>query len=100
MTYSVVKFEWDEAKEKSNRRKHSVSFVEARQLFQSGVEYLVIYDVEHSEFEDRFVAIGPIARGVVVVVYTEPEEDVVRILGARVATRQELKLYETYLSQF
>ena len=94
-----VRFEWDEAKDESNRRKHGVSFAEARQLFQSGVEYLVIYDADHSEVEDRFVAIGPIARGVVVVVYTEPEETVVRVLGARLAVRRERDLYETYLDQ-
>jgi uncharacterized protein len=95
---SVI-FEWNEAKNESNRRKHGVSFAEARQLFQSGVEYLVIYDAEHSESEDRFVAIGPIARGVVVVVYTEPEETLVRILGARLAVRRERDLYERYLDQ-
>lgn len=94
-----MRFEWDEAKDESNRRKHGVSFVEARQLFQSGVEYVVIYDADHSEVEDRFIAIGPIARGVVVVVYTDPEEDVVRILGARVATRRERDAYEMHLGQ-
>jgi uncharacterized DUF497 family protein len=91
-----VKFEWDETKNESNRRKHGVSFVEASHLFQSGVEYLEIYDADHSEFEDRVIAIGPVARGVVVVVYTEPEQDVVRMLGARLATRRERNMYETY----
>jgi uncharacterized protein len=94
-----VRFEWNEAKDKSNRRKHGVSFGEARQLFQSGVEYLVIYDADHSEVEDRFIAIGPIARGVVVVIYTEREDDVVRVLGARLATRREQDLYEAYLDR-
>lgn len=93
---SVI-FEWNEAKNESNRRKHGVSFAEARQLLQSGVECLVIYDAEHSELEDRFVAIGPIARGVIV--YTEPEETLVRILGARLAVRRERDLYERYLDQ-
>ena len=94
-----MNFEWDEAINKSNRRKHGVSFAEARQLFQSGVECLLIYDADHSEVEDRFIAIGPLARGVVLVVYTEPEEDVVRVLGARLATRRERDIYEMYLEQ-
>lgn len=99
MTYSVMRFEWDDAKDESNRRKHGVSFGEARQLFQSGVEYLVIYDADHSEVEDRFIAIGPIDRGVVVVVYTEPGDDVVRVFGARLAARRERDLYQRYLDR-
>jgi uncharacterized DUF497 family protein len=94
-----VRFEWDEAKEKINARKHGVSFIEARRLFESG-EYLEIYDADHSEVEDRFIAIGPIARGVLVVVYTESDEDVVRVLGARFATRRERGLYQMYLDRF
>ena len=94
-----MRFEWDKAKDESNRRKHGVSFAEARQLFQSGVEYLVIDDAEHSEVEDRLIAIGPIGRGVVVVVYTEPDETVVRALGARLAVRRERDLYKRYLGQ-
>jgi uncharacterized DUF497 family protein len=50
--------------------KARLAFAEARQLFESGADYLEIFDVEHSEFEDRFIAIGPIDRGLVIVVYT------------------------------
>ena len=63
-----MRFEWDEDKDQGNQVKHGVSFSEAQQLFRSGVDYLEIFDVEHSEAEDRFIAIGPIERGVVVVV--------------------------------
>ena len=78
-------FEWDEAKDLNNQRKHGLAFAEAQRLFESGAEYLEIFDAEHSEFEDRFIAIGPIDRGLVVVVYTEREEDLIRIIGARLA---------------
>lgn len=47
-------------------------------------------------FEDRFIAIGPIARGIVVVVYTERDEGVVRIIGARMATGHERELYRSH----
>ena len=63
-----VDFEWDDAKDRSNQRKHGLSFAEARQLFESGADYLEIFDVDHSELEDRFIAIGPIDRGLAVVV--------------------------------
>jgi uncharacterized DUF497 family protein len=85
-----VPFEWDEAKDRSNQRKHGLSFAEAQRLFESGADYLDIFDAEHSEFEDRFIAIGPIDRGLVVIVYTEREEGLVRIIGARWATNASM----------
>ena len=88
-----MEFEWDPSKDLGNQRKHGVSFTEARQLFESGESYLEIFDAEHSEFEDRFIAIGPIERGVVVVVFTERDEDVIRIIGARIASKREEALY-------
>ena len=62
-------------------------------LFQGDADYLVIYDEEHSDDEDRFLAIGPIARGVVTVAHTEPREDVIRIISARMATQTEEELF-------
>ena len=56
-----------------------------------------IYDEQHSVDEDRFIAIGAIRAGVVVVVFTEPEDDVIRILSARRATKNETDLYFRHL---
>ncbi len=92
-------FEWDDSKDPGNQRKHGLSFSEATELFQSASEYLEIFDGDHSEAEDRFIAIGPINRGLVVVVYTEPEEQRGRIIGARLANRREQKLYRSYVDQ-
>jgi uncharacterized DUF497 family protein len=89
-----VRFEWDPAKAASNLRKHGVSFEEARTLLSSGVDYLEVYDSEHSEDEDRFLAIGLVPRGVVCVMFVERDEDSIRILGARLATRREQELLE------
>jgi uncharacterized protein len=88
-----MRFEWDPAKAKTNLAKHGLSFEEAIELFKPGVDYLEIYDEEHSDAEDRFIAIGPISRGVIVVSYTERDDDFLRILGARLATKQEIKAY-------
>jgi len=73
--------------------------LEARSLFESEVDYLEIFDSEHSDFEDRFIAIGPIERGLVVIVYTEREEDIIRIIGARWANNREQSLYRSYVDQ-
>ena len=91
-----MRFEWDPAKDKSNRAKHGVSFDQASELFKSGVEYLEIYDEEHSDEEDRFIAIGPIKRGVIVIAYTERDDDVLRIVSARMATKRERQRYERF----
>ena len=89
-----MRFKWDESKNRSNQRKHGVSFEEAKSLFESGVEYLEIFDEEHSLDEDRFIAIGPIARGVVVVVWVDRSDDIVRIISSRMATHREIKFLE------
>ena len=91
-----MEVEWDPEKNRENQRKHRLSFEEAADLFTSGDDYLEIFDAEHSEDEDRFIAIGAIVRGVVVVVWTEREEDVVRIISARPATSRETRLFHKY----
>jgi uncharacterized DUF497 family protein len=88
-----VKASWDEAKSQANRRKHGVSFAEAQELFSSGSDYLEIFDDAHSEFEDRFLAIGPLGRGIVVVVWTERDDETRRIISARWATKGERALF-------
>lgn len=92
-------FEWDDAEDVLNRRKHGLSFAEARRLFESGTNALEIFDAEHSESEDRFIAIGPVGSRLLVVVFTEPEEGLVRIIGARVATRREQVLYRLHMER-
>jgi len=92
-------FAWDDAKDLANQQKHGLSFAEAKQLFESGADYLEIFDADHSEAEDRFIAIGPVKRGVVVVVYTEPEENLIRIIGARPASERERELFRSHMDE-
>ena len=92
-----VEFEWDPRKDEANRRRHGISFEEAKELFTSGVDFLELFDAEHSEDEDRFIAIGPSTRGVILVVYTERLEGVFRIISARGATRAETRMLWQYL---
>jgi hypothetical protein len=92
-----VRIEWDPKKDAANRAKHDLSFEDASRLFRSGVDYLEIYDAEHSSEEDRFFAIGPIDRGIITVVCTERSEDSIRIISARRATRSEVGLFRRYV---
>ena len=88
-----MRVEWDPEKDRANRAKHGLSFEEVQVLFDGKADCLLIYDEAHSDEEDRFLAIGQIRSGVVVVAHTEPEEDVIRIISARMATRNEEELF-------
>jgi uncharacterized protein len=94
-----LRFEWDDAKDVANRTNHGVTFEEASELFISGADYLEIFDEAHSDTEDRFIAIGPIARGLILVVWTERDEATIRIISARWATKGEHRLYMEHLKQ-
>ncbi len=94
---SFVKVVWDRAKDVANQKKHGVSFKEASELLVSGVEHLEIFDEAHSSDEDRFISIGPIRRGLVLVVWTERQDDEVRIISARWATRREQGLFRAHV---
>jgi len=91
-----MRFEWDPAKAAANRKKHGVSFREATEVFARDASCLEIYDEAHSDEEDRFIAVGKSKRGVLVVVYSEPENEVLRIVSERMATRNERLLFERY----
>lgn len=91
----ATRFEWDPEKDRANRTKHGVSFEEAKELFESGLDYLEIYDENHSSDEDRFIAIGPIRRGTVVVAFAE-QENVIRVVSARMASTAEIRRFDAY----
>lgn len=84
----IVRFEWDEAKNLANKRKHGLSFEAASEVFSTN-DFLEIFDQDHSIDEDRFIAIGLVVSGIVTVVWTERDEDVIRIISARPATKRE-----------
>ena len=89
-----MKFEWDPAKAANNIRKHGVSFDEAVTVFKDPLAF-IFDDTSHSEEEHREIIIGTSAlRRRIFVCFVERLEDVIRIISARPATRQEIKDYE------
>jgi len=95
-----LRFEWDERKATTNRRKHGVSFEEARTVFLDE-DALQIPDPEHSEDEDRFVMLGLSSRlRVLVVCHCDRQDDeVIRIISARKADRGERRQYDEWRSR-
>ena len=92
-----MRFEWDTEKAARNELIHGVSFEEACEVFTTDAPVLEIYDVDHSETEDRFKSIGPIRRGLVLVVWTERSDDLVRVISAWWATKGDERLYAEYV---
>lgn len=87
-------FDWDEGKNLSNQKKHGISFEEAEAVFVDE-NALLIHDPDHSGEEDRFVLMGLSAKLRMLVVnhcYRKNDE-VIRIISARKATRMERKQY-------
>ena len=80
-------FEWDDRKAASNRRKHGVSFDEARQVFRD-LTAVDRPDLGEDYGEDRYLIIGQADSGLLAVVYTERDPRI-RIISARPATRKE-----------
>jgi len=91
-----VKFEWDPEKDKTNRNKHKVTFLEACYVFADKY-MLTFFDEEHSEDEDRWITSGQIPNGKILVVnhtYRRIKgKESVRIISARKATKYEEKQY-------
>ena len=89
-----LRFEWDDRKNAQNRRKHGVSFEEAETVFYDE-HALLIADPDHSEHEERFILLGlsSVLRTLVVCHCYRREGDVVRIISARLADRQEREQY-------
>lgn len=90
----MIKFEWDENKNEINKRKHQISFEEAKTVFFDA-EALVIDDPEHSEEEERFIILGFSLRANLLVVCHcyRASDTIIRIISARKATTAETRQY-------
>ena len=88
-----MRFEWNARKAAANLRKHDVSFDEAASVFFDPLS-ATGDDPDHSVDERRFVTFGRSSAGHLLVVAHVQDEDAIRIISARHATRAERKLYE------
>jgi uncharacterized protein len=89
-----LEFEWDKKKDKTNTKKHGVTFDEARTAFYD--EHAIqFFDPEHSDEEDRFLLLGSSFNlKTLVVCHCYREKDtVVRIISARKADKDEEQFY-------
>ncbi len=86
-------FDWDDNKATLNKKKHGVSFAEAATVF-SDPNAIELLDGKNSDKEDRWILVGQSAKSqVLLVVYVEREEEVVRLISARRAVKEEINQY-------
>ena len=95
MTYN---FEWNTKKAGSNKAKHGISFEQACIVFRDP-KAITIYDVSHSDKEDRWITLGiSSGSGLLVVHHTflqiDTSEVVIRIISCRKASKKEIKHYQ------
>ena len=88
-----MKLEWDPKKAKLNLRKHRVSFEEAATALSDPMAATGA-DPDHSITEERYVTFGVSERGRLLVVAHTDEEETIRIISARIASKGERELYE------
>lgn len=86
-------FAWDATKASLNSRKHGVTFGEAATVFADPLAKIAD-DPDHSIDEERELILGSSARGRLLVVFFCQKDALVRIISARVATRNERYVYE------
>jgi uncharacterized protein len=92
----MSRFEWDDDKNRANRRKHGISFEEAATIFDGPV--LSLEDAsDPSEIRER--SYGLIGGLVVACVIHTDRDDTIRIISARKATPNERKLFNAYLKR-
>ena len=93
----ALDFEWDANKAASNAQKHGVTFARAAQVFLDPLS-LTVYDEEHSQHEERWHTIGHDTQGSLLLIAhtyhaTSTHSARVRLISARLATKQERRLY-------
>jgi uncharacterized DUF497 family protein len=85
-----MKFEWDDKKNAANIKKHKIRFDHAMRVFDDP-NHIECYDENHSDSEDRFIAVGFAGNQGLFVVFTEPDAETKHIISARKAKKYELE---------
>jgi hypothetical protein len=86
-------FDWDEGNVLKNWVKHRVTAAECEQIFFNR-PLVVAEDVEHSQTEGRFYALGQTDAGRLLVVVFTFRRNLIRAISARAMTKKERKEYE------
>lgn len=92
-----MEFEWDEAKEQANLKKHGISFDEAKQIFDGPV--LKRVDDRQDYGEVREISVGLLSPDAPVIVVHAGRGQKMRLISARKASSRERKVFYDYLER-
>ncbi len=85
-------FDWDQANIEKNWDRHNIAFYECEEVFFR--EPIVLEDLNHSEKEQCYFALGQTVRGRLVTVIFTVRKNKIRVISARDMSRKERKFYE------
>ena len=86
-----MKFEWDEHKRKINLSKHGFDFRDAKKVFDTPM--VIAPDDREDYNEERWLGVGMLDGRVVAVIFTEADEETIRIISLRKAVSHERAMY-------
>jgi uncharacterized DUF497 family protein len=89
-----MEFEWDDEKNKSNIKKHSISFEQAKAIFD--YEILTKVDDRYNYGEIREISLGLLEGKTIIVVVHTQREGKIRIISARKANKEERETYNEH----
>ena len=82
-----MKFEWDDNKNKANIEKHGIAFTDVCEIFNAPM--LVLEDSRYQYDEVRYIGMGTVKRRILVIIFTRPHIQTIRIISARKANQRE-----------
>jgi uncharacterized DUF497 family protein len=85
-----MRFEWDEAKRRSNLRSHGFDFLDVERMFAG--KTLTLLDDRFNYGEIRFITIGIVEGRIVAVCHTETDK-ITRVISFRKATKNEEEIF-------
>ena len=86
-----MNFEWDEEKNAANIRKHGLDFADAWKVF--GSQLVIELDDGDDYGEDRWAGVGLLEDRIVKIIFTEPNENTIRVISLRKAKKYEREHY-------
>lgn len=89
----VVGFEWDEGNIYKNKKKHNLDKWEIEEVFFNE-PFLVYIDVKHSNYENRWFALGKTDNNLKIMVVFTIRNNLIRVISARKMNKKERTFYE------
>ena len=88
-------FEWDKNNLSKSWLKHKVNPIESEEIFFHQ-PFMVVEDVQHSQKEVRFYALGKTDTGRLLFVCFTVRKNLIRVISARDMSRKEREVYRQY----